>query len=225
MSNPDCSTVDSRPSPVPTGTVGAFEGAHYFHCGAYRPEYDCKMRNLSVPFCAVCREVITRRVDPEATSVLDDALYSGPKCYFFHGDQYLRVTRGDTGPGTVDPGYPRSLSVWGWPAGFAGGGIDAALFSGSKCYFFSGDSYIRVTRGDTGPGTVDPGYPASIAAGWGWPAGFGSGGIDAALYSGSKCYFFSGDSYIRVTRGDTGPGTVDPGYPKHISVWGWPAGF
>ena len=50
-------------------------------------------------------------------------------------------------------------------------GTDAALYSGSKCYFFDGDRYIRVTRGDTGPGTVDPGYPASIA-GWGWPRGF-----------------------------------------------------
>jgi hypothetical protein len=174
MANPDCATVDSRPSPVPGGTVGAFEGAHYYHCGAYRPEYDCKMRNLSVPFCAVCGAVIAERIRPgSAAAGVDAALYSGSKCYFFRGDQYIRVTRGDTGPGTVDPGYPRSIAAgWGWPAGFGSGGIDAALYSGSKCYFFSGDQYIRVTRGDTGPGTVDPGYPASIAAGWGWPAGF-----------------------------------------------------
>ena len=38
--------------------------------------------------------------------------------------------------------------------------IDAALYSGSRCYFFKGPRYLRVTRGDTGPGTVDPGYPA-----------------------------------------------------------------
>ena len=50
-------------------------------------------------------------------------------------------------------------------------------------------------------------------------------GIDAALYSGSKCYFFDGNRYIRVTRGDTGAGTVDAGYPKDISIWGWPSGF
>ena len=102
--------------------------------------------------------------------------------------------------------------------------IDAALYSGPKCYFFDADRYIRVTRGDTGPGTVDPGYPANISA-WGWPAGFGVDGIDAALYSGSRCYFFSGNRYIRVTRGDTGPGTVDPGYPGNISAWRWPRGF
>jgi hypothetical protein len=102
--------------------------------------------------------------------------------------------------------------------------IDAALYSGSKCYFFKGNRYLRVTRGDTGPGVVDSGYPAPISN-WGWPAGFGSGGIDAALYSGSKCYFFKGNQYIRVTRGDTGPGVVDPGYPAPISNWGWDREF
>jgi Hemopexin len=152
------------------------------------------------------------------------ALFSGSKCYFFDGKQYIRVTRGETGPGTVDPGYPAPISKWGWPAGFGQLGIDAALYSGSKAYFFDGARYIRVTRGETGPGTVDPGYPASIAS-WGWPAGFGASGIDAALYSGSKCYFFDGDRYIRVTRGETGPGTVDPGYPKPITEWGWPGRF
>jgi hypothetical protein len=67
MSNPNCSQVDSRPSPVPTGTVGLFEGAHYYHCGGYRPEYDCKMRNLGVPFCRICRQVIWNRISPLAT--------------------------------------------------------------------------------------------------------------------------------------------------------------
>ena len=40
---------------------------------------------------------------------------------------------------------------------------------------------------------------------------FGANGIDAALFSGTKCYFFSGDRYIRVTRGDTGAGSVGSG--------------
>ena len=140
--------------------------------------------------------------------------------YFFAGNQYIRVTRSDTGPGAVDAGYPRPISPnWGWGA-FGASGIDAALYSGSKCYFFSGKEYIRVTRGVTGPGTVDAGYPRPISPNWGWGA-FGANGIDAALYSGSKCYFFSGREYIRVTRGETGPGTVDAGYPRPISVWGW----
>lgn len=67
MSNPNCASVDSRASTVPGGTVGAFEGAHYYHCGAYRPEYDCKMRNLGVPFCRVCRQVIFNRIGPLTT--------------------------------------------------------------------------------------------------------------------------------------------------------------
>jgi Hemopexin len=144
--------------------------------------------------------------------------------YFFSGSEYIRVTREDTGPGSVDAGYPAKISNWEWPDGFGANGIDAALYSGSKCYFFSGSQYVRVTRGTTGAGTVDPGYPAPISN-WGWPDGFGANGIDAALWSGTKCYFFSGSEYIRVTRGDTGPGTVDAGYPAPISNWGWPGGF
>ena len=67
MSNPNCAQVDNRASTVPAGTVGVFEGAHYYHCGAYRPEYDCKMRELGVPFCRVCRQVIWNRIGPLAT--------------------------------------------------------------------------------------------------------------------------------------------------------------
>ncbi len=67
MSNPNCAQVDSRPSPVPAGTVGLFEGAHYYHCGGFRPEFDCKMRALGVPFCRVCQQVIWNRIGPLAT--------------------------------------------------------------------------------------------------------------------------------------------------------------
>ncbi|GHH94538.1 M64 family metallopeptidase [Streptomyces capillispiralis] len=61
MSNPNCATVDDRPSTVPAGTVGCFEGAHYYHCAAFRPEHGCKMRTLGVPFCQVCSQVIRAR--------------------------------------------------------------------------------------------------------------------------------------------------------------------
>lgn len=67
MTNPDCSTVDNRASTVPGGTVGLFEGAHYYHCGAYRPEHNCKMRELGVPFCRICRQVIWNRIAPLAS--------------------------------------------------------------------------------------------------------------------------------------------------------------
>ena len=58
-----------------------------------------------------------------------------------------------------------------------------------KDYFFSGTQYIRVTRNDTGPGAVDPGYPRPISPNWGWGA-FGANGIDAALYSGQSVISF-----------------------------------
>jgi hypothetical protein len=67
------------------------------------------------------------------------------------------------------------------------------LFSGSKCYFFAGNRYIRVTRGDTGAGTVDAGYPQDIAA-WGWPGGFGGSPLEVdenwteCVYAGRAAY-------------------------------------
>jgi len=139
-------------------------------------------------------------------------------CYFFSGDKYVRVTRGYEGPGTVDAGYPKPIADWGWE-NFGKNGIDAALYSGPVDYFFSGNQYIRVRRADEGAGTVDSGYPMPISE-WGWGE-FGKNGIDAALNSGPVDYFFSGEQYIRVRRGDIHPGTVDPGYPAPISNWGW----
>ena len=59
LENPDCSTCDFQTSPVAAGTVGLFEGAKYFHCGLFRPEFDCRMRTNATGFCAVCRPAIT----------------------------------------------------------------------------------------------------------------------------------------------------------------------
>lgn len=148
--------------------------------------------------------------------------------YFFSGNQYIRVHRDEVGAGTVSPGYPKLISGnWGFPAGFGANGIDAALYSGSVCYFFKGNRYIRVTRGTTGPGDTSKTYGPAPISEWGWPAGFGTTGIDAALWSGSVVYFFSGNRYIRVNRrSDTDFGTMSPGYPKTIaSGWGWNAPF
>jgi IgA Peptidase M64 len=57
-SNADCTKCDPQQSPVQPGIVGAFEGAHTFHCGVYRPEFNCKMREQRYPFCSVCQERI-----------------------------------------------------------------------------------------------------------------------------------------------------------------------
>jgi Hemopexin len=149
---------------------------------------------------------------------IDAAMSSGPVDYFFSGSRFIRVTRGETGVGVVDAGYPKSISHWGWGE-FGAHGIDAALYSDTKCYFFAGEHYIRVSRGDVDPGQIDSGYPAPISD-WGWGE-FGAHGIDAALNSGAFSYFFAGDHYIRVSRGDVGRGRIDSGYPAPISDWGW----
>jgi hypothetical protein len=141
----------------------------------------------------------------------------------FGEGQFISVTLSSSGDAVEVHQSENEQTLWYSVGSFAGTGTDDALYSGTKCYFFSGNQYIRVTRGDTGPGTVDPGYPAPISN-WGWGS-FGEKGIDAALYSGTKCYFFAGDRYIRVTLGEDGPGTIDPGYPKSIAQWDWPASF
>jgi hypothetical protein len=65
---PDCGKCPPEPDtpggPADDGTVGTFEGAHHFHCGAYRPQAECKMRKLGVPFCAVCTRVIDEFLAP-----------------------------------------------------------------------------------------------------------------------------------------------------------------
>jgi hypothetical protein len=57
MENPNCSQCDSRDDLFP-GATGLYEGAHYYHCDAFRPAFDCMMRNFE-PFCPVC----TRRIE------------------------------------------------------------------------------------------------------------------------------------------------------------------
>jgi hypothetical protein len=99
-------------------------------------------------------------------------------------------------------------------------GIDAALWSGDVLFFFKGNEYIKV-RGadDTHFGAIDPGYPAPMTN-WTWRS-WGASGITAALYSGSKNYFFLGNEYLQASRGMEGAGLVDKGFPRNISDWRW----
>jgi hypothetical protein len=62
--NANCAVCDPQASPVAAGTVGAFEGAHYYHCNAYRGEFICRMRALGNPFCAVCKQRIRATLEP-----------------------------------------------------------------------------------------------------------------------------------------------------------------
>jgi hypothetical protein len=63
LSNPNCQLCNTLPNPRPAGTVGLYEGAHYCHCGAFRPSYDCMMRNYA-DFCAVCQGEIRKKIAP-----------------------------------------------------------------------------------------------------------------------------------------------------------------
>ena len=62
--NANCAWCDPQASPVRVGTVGAFEGAGYFHCGLYRGEFSCRMRALNNPYCAVCQLAIRTTIQP-----------------------------------------------------------------------------------------------------------------------------------------------------------------
>ena len=97
QTNPDCTTDNTAPSPVPAGTVGLFEGGGRAHCGLYRPEHSCRMRTLGQPFCAVCREVIKRRLAPHLPA------FSAPQV----GVQFA---------GTVAAGATRRWFTYDWPA-------------------------------------------------------------------------------------------------------------
>lgn len=115
--NADCSKCDPQASPVPTGVVGAFEGADYYHCGAFRPEYDCRMRTLGVPFCRVCQDVILRTLtyySPLNKRFAWKGVGSDQNIYFGWGgdsDQYRLSDRGTSAaPALAD--YFGTLMVW-----------------------------------------------------------------------------------------------------------------
>ena len=67
-SNKDCSKCDPQGNPLSAATVGAYEGAFYNHCGAYRPQFTCRMRALNNPYCAVCQRVIRQTIAPYMAS-------------------------------------------------------------------------------------------------------------------------------------------------------------
>jgi hypothetical protein len=62
--NEDCEECDGQPDPTPDDVVvGLYEGAHYYHCDGYRPEFNCMMRDFS-PFCPVCTARILETLEP-----------------------------------------------------------------------------------------------------------------------------------------------------------------
>lgn len=62
--NANCTDCDSQSNPRKETYVGAYAGARYFHCGCYRPSFNCRMRTLNNPFCGVCQAVISTALEP-----------------------------------------------------------------------------------------------------------------------------------------------------------------
>jgi hypothetical protein len=63
-SNRDCTHCDPQPNPREPSYVGAYDGAGYFHCKLYRPQYTCRMRELGNPYCTVCQAAIEATLEP-----------------------------------------------------------------------------------------------------------------------------------------------------------------
>jgi len=62
--NANCADCDPQPNPQSASYVGAYEGGRYFHCGCFRPSFNCRMRALNNPFCGVCQKVISDTLAP-----------------------------------------------------------------------------------------------------------------------------------------------------------------
>ena len=108
--NSDCAQCDTQASPVPQVTVGAFEGAHYYHCKAYRPEHRCKMFELGKPFCAVCRRRILQVLPSEVPFV--QGLRPGVAADLIYGAGLMPRFNERPAPTPTSPRRARSTGPW-----------------------------------------------------------------------------------------------------------------
>jgi IgA Peptidase M64 len=64
--------LPGTPLPTPnsnTDSIGLFRGAFYYPSRFFRPKFNCKMRELEVPFCEICREAHILRMYDETSAV------------------------------------------------------------------------------------------------------------------------------------------------------------
>ena len=160
----NCTVCGVPASPVPAGTVGLFEDAYYAHCGIYRPEYNCKMREAERPFCAVCTAAIIDLLDdfsaPEPTTpmtVVDADSIKVARMYNPSGSVVVQ----DTSPplaltGLIGSGFVQCRRL---PRGLPGAGA-AGLFGYEYRISLVGPSEVGpavgVNRLELDIGTVTP---------------------------------------------------------------------
>lgn len=143
-SNPDCTQCDPQLSPVPTGTVGLFEGAGYYHCGLYRPEFWCKMRDTGRLFCSVCSRRIGQKLAP---------------FWSYATAQPLSVS---VQPQLLPPGKPTSVTV-SVTDGYTNAAVDATLEVGGQQVGKSNTPFMFTLSGGAVTGTVTAAdYPAGV---------------------------------------------------------------
>jgi IgA peptidase M64 len=76
--NTNCQQCDPQANPKLANYVGAYAGARYFHCGVYRPSYNCRMRSLGSPFCAVCQKTIRDALTPFLPAAYQGLWWNAP---------------------------------------------------------------------------------------------------------------------------------------------------
>ena len=76
--NSNCAQCGSQPNPKSTSYVGAYTGARYYHCGAFRPSNNCRMRELNNPFCAVCQRTIRDALTPFLPAAYQGLWWNAP---------------------------------------------------------------------------------------------------------------------------------------------------
>jgi hypothetical protein len=76
--NANCAQCDAQPNPRDSAYVGAYAGARYFHCGAYRPSFNCRMRALGAPFCGVCQQTIRDTLRPFLPAAYQGLWWAAP---------------------------------------------------------------------------------------------------------------------------------------------------
>jgi hypothetical protein len=142
-SNPDCTKCDPQSSPVPVGTVGLFEGAGYYHCGLFRPEFNCKMRVTSQPFCAVCSRRIQQKLAPYWAYVTAQPLSVSVQ------------------PSLLPPGKPTAVTVQ-VKDGYTNVAVAATLEINGQQVGQSNTPFTFTLSGSAVSGTVTaPDYPAA----------------------------------------------------------------